>query len=153
MTTSQSSADLGRVIGSYPAYEEAQRVVDSLADRMFPVEHVTIIGRDLHLAERVTGRLTIGRAALAGAVSGAWFGLLIGLVFWIVSPWDVGAIISGLLLGALFGACWGAIAQFAAGGRRDFGSWRAVEASRYEVMVDHSYAEDALRVLGSPSTA
>ena len=153
MTTSHSRSDMGRVIGSYPSYEEAQAVVDTLADRMFPVEHVTIIGRDLHLVERVTGRLTIWRAALAGAATGAWIGLLIGLVFWIVSPWELGAMLSALLVGTLLGAAWGGGAHLASGGRRDFSSLRAMEASHYEVVVDAPYAEDAVRVLVSPQPA
>jgi hypothetical protein len=153
MTTWQGRSDLGSVIGSYPTYEEALAVVDRLSDRMFPVEHVMIIGRDLHLVERVTGRLTIGRAALAGAITGGWFGLLIGLVFWIVSPWATGAMFSALLLGIAFGACWGAVAHLATGGRRDFSSLRSLAASRYEIVVDTPYAEDALRVLGSPLRA
>jgi hypothetical protein len=153
MTTSQSRSDLGRVIGSYASYEEAQAVVDTLSDRMFPVEHIAIIARDLHLVEQVTGRLTIWRAALAGAAIGAWFGLLIGLVFWIVSPWELGAMLSALPLGIVFGACWGAAAHLASGGRKDFSPLRAVSASRYEIVVDTPYAEDALRVLGSPQPA
>jgi hypothetical protein len=153
MTTSQSRSDLGRVIGSYASYEEAQAVVDTLSDRMFPVEHIAIIGRDLHMVEEVTGRLTAWRAALAGAATGAWFGLLIGLVFWIVSPWGLGAMLSSLPLGIVFGAGWGAAAHLATGGRKDFSSLRAMSASRYEIVVDTPYAEDALRVLGSPQPA
>jgi hypothetical protein len=153
MTTSHGRTDLGRVIGSYPSYEEAQAVVDTLADRMFPVEHVTIIGRDVHFVERVMGRLTIWRAALAGAATGAWFGLLVGLVFWIVSPWETGAMLSALLLGLVFGAAWGAGGYLASGGHRDFSSVRAMAATHYEVVVDSPYAEDALRVIGSPQPA
>lgn len=153
MTTSHGGADLGRSIGSYPSYEEAQAVVDTLADRMFPVEHVTIIGRNLHLVERVMGRLTIWRAALAGAATGAWFGLLVGLVFWIVSPWETGAMLSALLLGLALGAVWGAGGYLASGGHSDFSSVRTIAASQYEVVVDTPYAEDALRVIGSPQPA
>jgi hypothetical protein len=149
MTNTAGTQDLGRVIGSYPTYEEAQRVVDTLSDRTFPVEHVTIIGRDLQLRERVTGRLTTWRAALAGAATGAWFGLFVGLVFWIVSPWAFGAVVTGVLLGLVFGAFWGAVAHVLTGGERDFSSVRALAAARYDVVVDAPYADDALRVLGS----
>jgi hypothetical protein len=86
-TASPDSGRPRRLIASYETYYEAQRAVDALSDSGFPVETVTIVGSDLRLVERVTGRLTIWRAALAGAVTGAWFGFLIGLVFWIVSPW------------------------------------------------------------------
>ncbi|MDQ1730168.1 MAG: hypothetical protein QOK10_327 [Pseudonocardiales bacterium] len=150
MTTSQSKSELGRVIGSYPTYEEAQAVVDSLSDRMFPVEHVTIIGRDLHLVERVTGRLTVLRAGLAGAVTGAWIGLFVGLIFSIVSPWVFAPLLWSIVLGIVFGALWGALAHAMTFGRRDFSSLRGMEASRYEIVVDSPYVEDAQRVLTSP---
>src|SRR5882762_11591709 len=64
-------------VASFDDYAAAQRAVDRLSDDGFPVEHLDIIGSDLRLVERVTGRLTNARAAAAGAVSGAWFGLMI----------------------------------------------------------------------------
>ena len=51
----------GWPVGSYATYAEAQRAVDYLADRDFPVGDVTIVGVDLMLVERVIGRLTWGR--------------------------------------------------------------------------------------------
>jgi hypothetical protein len=117
---------------------------------MFPVEHLAIIGRDLHLVEQVTGRLTARPPALAGAATGAWLGLFIGLVFWIVSPWGCGAMLSSLPLGIVFGAGWGAAVHLATGDRQHANSLRAMSASRYEIVVDAPYAADALRVLGSP---
>ncbi|MCY7372864.1 MAG: hypothetical protein LH461_04080, partial [Spirochaetaceae bacterium] len=70
----------GQVIGSYDTYVEAQRAVDYLSDQQFPVQHVSIVGSDLRMVENVLGRLTRGRAALAGAASGAWFGLFVGVL-------------------------------------------------------------------------
>ena len=70
----------GWPVGSYATYVEAQRAVDFLADRDFPVADVTIVGVDLMLVERVIGRLTWGRVLLSGAASGAWFGLFVGLL-------------------------------------------------------------------------
>src|SRR5690349_21089414 len=64
-------------VGTYQDYPAAQRAVDFLADNRFPVEHTAIIGTNLTLVETVLGRMTTGRAALAGAASGAWFGLFI----------------------------------------------------------------------------
>jgi hypothetical protein len=149
MTQGQADVAKTRVIGSYPSYLDAQRVVDQLADAKFPVEHVSIIGNDLRLTERVVGRLTVGRAALAGLATGAWLGLFIGFVFWIVSPWAPEAVLSGVLLGALFGAVWGAVAHLLTGGRRDFASVSGLEAATYNVVVDESHYADAMRLLGS----
>ena len=70
-----------RPIGSYESYSEAERAVDYLSDKGFPVERVAIIGSDVKLVEQVVGRLNYGGAALRGAGSGALAGLLIGWLF------------------------------------------------------------------------
>ena len=45
-------------VARFDDYEAAQRAVDQLSDDGFPVETLDIVGSDLHLVERVTGRLT-----------------------------------------------------------------------------------------------
>ena len=82
MSAQEQYSDIprGQVIGSYDTYLEAQRAVDYLSDKQFPVQHVAIVGSDLRMVENVLGRLTRGRAALAGAASGAWFGLFVGVL-------------------------------------------------------------------------
>jgi hypothetical protein len=56
----------GETVAIYDRYEDAERAVDYLSDHGFPVENAQIVGSDLHLVEQVTGRVTTGRAALAG---------------------------------------------------------------------------------------
>ena len=56
----------GLTIGTYDTYREAQRAVDYLSDEKFPVEHTTIVGNNLRQVEKITGRLTWGRALTAG---------------------------------------------------------------------------------------
>jgi hypothetical protein len=153
MTQSHVDVRTGRAIGSYPTYAEAQRVVDRLSDEKFPVEHVSIVGKDLRLVEKVVGRMTVGRAALAGLATGAWFGAVVGLVFWIVSPWALGAVVAAVLIGALFGAIWGAVAHLLTRGERDFASVSGLDAAAYEVIVDESHFADALRLLEPASPA
>lgn len=141
----------GEPIGEYATYPEAQEVVDRLSDAGFPVERVRIIGTGMYSLEQVTGRLTKGRAALAGAASGAWFGLLIGLLF---SLFAIGAtwlaVLAGsLLIGAVWGALFGFLAHWASRGRRDFSSVSAVRARQYLVQVDVGHAAEAARLLGS----
>lgn len=132
------------VIATYQRYADAQRLVDKLSDEGFEVEHVRIIGRGLHSVEQVVGRMTTGRAAVMGAASGAWFGLLIGLLF---SLFTAGAwwqpILLALVLGAVWGAALGAMGQAATGGRRDFASTQRMEADSYEVEVTSSHAARA----------
>jgi len=135
-------------VAVYDDYASAQRAVDHLSDNRFPVERSAIVGTGLRLVEKVTGRLTVGKAALAGAVSGAWIGLFIGLLFGIFSVsdwWRV--ILFAVVLGALWGAAFGAIAHAFTGGRRDFSSLSRLEAARYAVVVDAEFAEPATRLL------
>ena len=61
----------GIPVGTYDTYQAAQRAVDYLADHEFPVEHITIVGKELRLVERVVGRLTTRKAATMGATGGA----------------------------------------------------------------------------------
>ena len=153
MTTPRTPVSLpaGRyALGSYPQYEQAQAVVDHLSDHGFPVETVTIVGADLRLVEEVTGRLTRGKAALAGALSTGWLGLLFGLFVGLFAESGTALLalaIYGLLFGAVFGAALGFAAHAATGGRRDFSSRKGLAASRYEVLVDQSRSEEAERLV------
>ena len=141
------SMPLGGVqVGSYDSYEQAQAAVDYLSDEKFPVENVTIIGTDLRMIEKVTGRLTWGRAIGAGAAGGAWWGLFVGLLLGIFASngggWVV-SVLSGLLIGLAFGAAFGAVGYGATRGRRDFTSTSQITASRYDVMCNPAHAEEA----------
>ncbi|MGY1649860.1 general stress protein [Geodermatophilus sp. SYSU D01119] len=145
------SMPLGGVqVGSYDSYQQAQAAVDHLSDEKFPVENVTIIGSDLKMVERVTGRLTWGRAIAAGAASGAWWGLFVGLLLGIFAPsgtsW-ISSVLTGLLIGLVFGALFGAMGYAATRGQRDFTSVSQVTASRYDVMCDPAHAENARAIL------
>ncbi|MDK7160814.1 hypothetical protein QP415_13265, partial [Pauljensenia sp. UMB3104] len=51
-----------------------------LSDQGFDVQFITIVGTDLHMVERVTGKLTTGKVAASGAASGALWGAFIGLL-------------------------------------------------------------------------
>jgi len=69
----------GTEVASYQTYAQARAAVDFLSDSGFDVSSITIVGTDLHMVERVTGRLTIARASLSGASSGALWGALMGM--------------------------------------------------------------------------
>jgi hypothetical protein len=140
----------GDVVASFESYADAQRAVDRLSDAGFPVEHAQIVGHDLHLVERVTGRLTTGRATLAGAATGAWFGLFIGLLvgLFTTGPTWLGLIAGGVIAGAVWGALFGFFAHWATRGARDFSSVSGLVAGRYDVVVDHEQAARARQLLG-----
>lgn len=138
-----------QVIGTYATYEEAQRVVDHLSDAQFPVEETAIVGHDVQLVERITGRLTNARAAAAGAGTGAWLGLFIGLLiglFATEATW-LGLILGGIVIGAAWGAAFGFFAHWATRGQRDFASARGLVAARYEVTVSWDHAMRARQLL------
>src|SRR3954447_12915512 len=94
-------------LGVYEKYEQAQKAVDFLSDKEFPVENCMIVGTDLKQVERVTGRLTSGRVALGGLLSGVWMGLFIGLIFSFFGTGNgLAIILATVLFGALFGVIW-----------------------------------------------
>src|SRR3954464_14165105 len=100
--------DFPQSLGVYDRYEQAQKAVDFLSDHEFPVENCMIVGTDLKQVERVTGRLTTGRVALGGLLSGVWLGLFVGLIFSLFDSGNNGlaVILSTALFGALFGLIW-----------------------------------------------
>jgi hypothetical protein len=140
-----------RAIATYSDYRDAERAVDWLSDQEFPVERVAIVGSGLRSVEQVSGRLTIGRAALTGALQGALIGLLFALLFGIffTGPEFLGLLAYALVAGAIFGAILGGLSHGAQGGTRDFTSVRGIEAERYEVQVDEAAADEAKRLLDS----
>ncbi|MCW2835685.1 MAG: hypothetical protein JWN68_3638 [Nocardioides sp.] len=143
--------DFPQSLAVYDTYDEAQRAVDHLSDKEFPVENLLIVGTDLKRIERVTGRLTWGRVGLAGAVTGLWFGVFVGLVFalWAEDGGVLGILVSTALFGALFGVVWALTGYAATRGRRDFSSVTAVVATRYEVLVEHKHRESARAILAA----
>lgn len=140
-------------VASYTSYESAQAAVDRLSDDGFPVEHLDIVGSDLRLVERVTGRLTKGRAATAGMASGAWFGLMIGLVIGLFTTganW-LGVVLGGIVIGAIWGGLFGYAGHAATRGRRDFSSTKTLVAMKYDVIARNGQSEaakDGLRTAG-----
>ncbi|MFH9861364.1 hypothetical protein [Streptomyces sp. NPDC017202] len=112
------------------------------------MEHTAIIGSDLRMVETVLGRLTRGRAALAGA--GTWFGLLIGLPLSVFAAGNHHVLVlvlvlmlSGLAYGAVFGAVFGFAGHALSGGHRDFSSRSRIVAARYDAVADTEVAEEA----------
>jgi hypothetical protein len=143
-------ADLGTSVASYPTYAQAQRAMDYLSDNKFPVQNTAIVGSNLSLVEKVMGRMTTQKSAIAGAMSGGWFGLFIGLMFGLFSRrswWEV--VLTGLVIGAVWGAIFGAMAHAASKGVRDFVSRSSLAAGSYDVMVDPTTATQARTMLAN----
>ncbi len=148
--TSSLTLDYPLSLGVYDRYEQAQQAVDFLSDHEFPVQNCIIVGTDLRQVERVTGRLTTGKVAAGGLLSGIWMGLFVGLIVSLFGTGEALAIIvSTMLFGAVFGLVWAVAGYAATRGRRDFTSITQVVATRYEVLVEHKYAEQGRQLLAT----
>lgn len=135
----------GTEVASYQTYAQARAAVDFLSDSGFDISSITIVGQDLHLVERVAGRMTIARASMSGASSGALWGALAGMLMSAgqnaggTGGWVVG----GIVVGALAGMALSALAFIIRGRSRDFVSSQQVVALRYAVLasadIDRAY--------------
>ena len=149
-TSAPAAGQARTTVATYGSYREAERAVDFLSDKDFPVERAAIVGTGLRTVEQIAGRLTTGRAALMGAGQGAMIGLLFALligIFFTIDEGFLGVLIYGLVVGTIFGATFAALGQAMQGGRRDFASVRGMEAERYELQVDHEVSARAKQLL------
>ena len=136
-------------VGRFDDYESAQRAVDRLSDDGFPVEKLDVVGSDLQLVERVTGRLTTGRAASAGALSGLWAGLLFGILLGLFTSGHsfLAVAATGAALGVIWGAVFGYVAHARTRGQRDFSSVRQLVASQYDLIAREGTVDRAKTML------
>lgn len=143
----------GEEIASFATYAEAQHAVDALSDEGFPVQYLSIIGTDLRQVERITGRMSWGRAVVTGMGSGLWIGVLFAAVMSLFSPSGstptvslVGCVALGVVWGVLFQVVGYAMTR----GRRDFTSISQVVASRYSIIAAQDAREAALALAEVP---
>ena len=150
----QPALPKGDVLGTYETYVEAQNIVDRLSKAEFEVKQLVIVGNDLKTVERVTGKLTYGRAAATGAASGAWLGLFFGILLFLftASP-QIGFVIAAALIGAGFGMLFGIVNYSLNRRRRDFTSTHQVLASNYQIIIDPSLTAKAQQVLDRPENS
>jgi len=136
-------------LGVFEQYVDAQKAVDTLSDNQFPVENCLIVGTDLKQMERVTARLTWGRVALGGLLSGVWLGLFVGLILSLFSrPSNpLTLLLYTALYGAVFGLIWSLVGYAFTRGARDFSSVSQVVATRYEVFCEHKFAQQGRQIL------
>lgn len=141
----------GTEVASYRTYAEAQAAVDHLSDRELDVRVLTIVGTDLRLVERITGRLTLGKVVLSGALSGMWFGLFISILMTLWSAESSYMIVPmGIAMGALFGIIFNVVPYLMRRGERDFTSATQVVASRYAVLARENINEYRQILANSP---
>lgn len=135
-------------VAEFVTYEEAQSAVDYLADQKFPVENLLIVGTNLKLLERVTGRRTWATVLGEGALSGLTTGLFVGVMLMLfVGNGTFAMLYVGLAMGMAFGILARMLAHALTGGKRDFNSARVTVATRYEVLAEHKVAQQARDML------
>jgi hypothetical protein len=136
-------------VARFDDYESAQRAVDRLSDAGFPVGKLDIIGYNLRLVERVTGRLTRGRAAGTGALSGMWVGLLLGILLGLFTAGHsfLAVAVTGAALGAAWGAAFGYVAHARTQGQRDFRSVRGLASTHYDLIAREGTVDRARSML------
>ena len=141
----------GETLATFPGYLEAQELVNSLVTQGVPAQALSIVGADVTLVERVTGKIGYGRAAVSSAMSGSWLGILAGLVFVIISPSDfITPIVGGLFIGAGVGMVTGmVIFTFSKGPKRLYRSMQQVIAQSYRVVVEPQHHAQATQALES----
>jgi hypothetical protein len=133
-------------VGIYQTYDEAQKVVDFLADSKFPVQNLAIVGTELRSVERVLGRRTWGTVLLGGVQNGITTGVIMALIFWVFSPgldnvWVL--FLYALAIGVIVGVVFGALGYWMAQGKRDFTSVSQTVATKYEILAEHKVAVQA----------
>lgn len=140
----------GETVATYGTYLQAQKAVELLAEKSFPVRAVTIVGSDLRMVERVIRRLSYPSAALGGFLSGAWFGLFVGLVLTLFSSTgNVGIMLPAVLFGGAFGLLFSVIGYSFTRGRRDFASSSQIVATSYSLLCLGEHAAQARSILES----
>ena len=143
----------GVVVASYETYDQASGAIAKVSAADAEITGLAIVGNDLKLVERVTGRLTWGRVAGAGAMRGLGFGAFIGIVSMLLMPEVTAQILLFPLLGLAFGILLAVMTHAATRRKRDFASVQQVLATRYDVIAPQEIAGRAMHVIGQRTAA
>lgn len=140
-----------QTVGVFGTYDEAQHVVDFLADKRFPVENLCIVGTELKSVERVLGRRSWGTVIGAGVQSGLSTGLMITLLLWIVMPTTnfLLLLVYALGIGIFVGIVFAALGYWMSQGKRDFRSVSQTVATKYELLAEHKVAGQARELIAT----
>lgn len=143
--------DYPQTVGVYDTYDEAQKVVDFLADSRFPVENLCIVGTELRSVERVLGRRTWMTVLGAGLQNGLTTGLLVAMLMWFLQPSEniVALLIYALAMGLVIGTLVSVAAHLATRGRRDFTSVSQTVATKYEILAEHKVVGKARELIAT----
>jgi uncharacterized membrane protein YgcG len=141
-------------VARYPRYEEAQGAVDLLAERGFPVQHLSIVGTDLRQVEHVVGTLSYAKVAASGAVQGLFYGILLALllVLFAGDSW-LAAFLTAVPIGVAFWMIFTVITYARRGSSRNFTAVGQLVAGTYELVCVPQEAGEARRLLGGQASS
>lgn len=135
-------------VGLFNSYAEAQKAVDNLADQDFPVKNLAIVGTDLKLMERVTGRRTWGTVLSSGVMTGLQTGFIVAVFMMLLVPGDILVqLLTGLVVGVGVSLLFAIPSYAVTRGQRDFTSITQTVATRYEILCEHKVAGKARELL------
>jgi hypothetical protein len=136
-------------VGVFSSYEEAQKVVDFLADKRFPVQNLCIVGTDIKSVERVLGRRNWGTVILQGLQQGLMTGLLVALIMMVFMPSENVWLLVGyaLAIGVGIGILLSVLSYWMSQGKRDFTSASRMIATKYEVLCEHKFVPQAKELI------
>ena len=138
-------------VGVFNTYDEAQQVVDHLADSRFPVENLCIVGTDLRSIERVLGRRSWGTVIGQGVQSGISTGIMIPLLMWLFMPSQNVLLMTvyALVIGIVVGIVMAALMYWMSQGKRDFTSVSQTVATKYELLAEHKVSGQARELIAN----
>ena len=136
-------------LGVFDSYPEAQKAVDHLADQNFPVANLAIVGTDLRLVERVTGRRTWGTVLGQGVMSGLSTGFIVAIFMMLLFPSAnfLGQLLTALVIGVAIGLLFAVLGYVVSRGQRDFTSVTQTIATKYEILCEHKVIAQARELL------
>ena len=131
------SLPTGTEVASYKTYADAMAALEVLSADGFPLPAVSVVGTDLHMVDRVLGKLTPGKVALGGAAQGITWGLVMSLIFLVFS--DSFSLLVPLIAfaaGVTMGVLIAIFSWMNRKGASNFSTRSQLVASRYALLVD-----------------
>lgn len=139
----------GVTVATYRNYETAQQAINSLAEADIDVSGMALVGSDVRVVERILGKLTWRRVAMAGAMRGLTFGLFLGIVFWLLVGEQIGiAILAMPVLGVAFGMLLGIVTHTLTRKNRQYQSVQQIIPVSFDLVAPREVAASAIHKLG-----
>jgi hypothetical protein len=140
----------GSAVADFNNYLDAVAYVERIILGDFPETSIAIVGSNLSTVERVRARISYGRIALNGAITGSWLGLIIFIIFGTApsestpgTTVNVFSLGSAILVGAGFGMLFQVLRYSLSKTKRGFASSSQVIAKKYEVLVPSELLNEA----------